>query len=301
MTPQLTKTRVASVGSYIVISPVRNEAAYLPLTIESMVNQSLKPICWVIVNDGSTDGTVQVAENAARSHPWIRVVSLPDRGYRKAGGGVVAAFYAGYKCIEAEKWDYLVKLDGDVSFGRDYFERCLLEFTRDPRLGITGGTICSDRGGSLQVESAGDPQFHVRGATKIYSAACWQAIGGLIHAPGWDTLDEVKANMLGWTSRTLRDVKIVHHRETGAAYGAWKDRVKSGLANYIAGYHPLFMFLKCVQRLWHRPYIIGGIGLLYGFVKGYVTGIPQVEDRALIKYFRQQQVNRLLGRKSLWD
>lgn len=291
----------AGAAAYIVISPVRNEAAYLPLTIQSMVRQSIRPLLWLIVNDGSTDETARIAEDAARSHPWIRVVNLPDRGYRKAGGGVVDAFYAGYKLIEAERWDYLVKLDGDMSFDTDYFEKCLREFTMDPSLGIAGGTVCSDRGGGfLEVESPGDPLFHVRGATKIYSAPCWQAIGGLIHAPGWDTLDEVKANMLGWTTRTLRHVKIIHHRQTGAAYGTWRDRVKSGLANYIAGYHPLFMVCKCVQRLWKRPYVIGGIGLMYGFTKGYLAGVSQVQDRALIKYFRRQQINRLLGRKSLW-
>ncbi|HWQ93344.1 MAG TPA: hypothetical protein VN673_16855 [Clostridia bacterium] len=196
---------------------------------------------------------------------------------------------------------YLVKLDGDVSFSPDYFERCFAQFMADPRLGIAGGTICSSHEGELVVESRNDPVFHVRGATKIYSAACWQAIGGLIHAPGWDTLDEVKANMLGWSSRTLKGIKIAHHRETGAAYGAWKDRVKSGLANYIAGYHPLFMFLKCLRRLAEKPYVVGGCGLWFGFLKGYITRVPQVNDRALIQYFRQQQINRLMGRRSLWD
>jgi hypothetical protein len=194
----------------------------------------------------------------------------------------------------------LVKLDGDLSFDLDYFENCFARFEQDDKLGIAGGTICSNAGGIIEAEAKDDPRFHVRGATKIYRFACWRDIGGLVKAPGWDTLDEVKANMLGWTTSTLSGINAVHHRPTGAAYGAWNDRVKGGMANYISGYHPLFMLLKCVKRMVEKPYLVGGFGLLYGFAKGYLNKIPQVEDRALIQYFREQQINRLLGRKSLW-
>jgi len=107
--------------------------------------------------------------------------------------------------------------------------------------------------------------------------------------------------MLGWKTRTLAGINVHHHRPTGAAYGAWNDRVKSGMANYIAGYHPLFMLLKAMKRMGEKPYLVGGCGLLFGFCKGYVKKIPQVEDKPLISYFRQQQINRLLGRKSLWS
>jgi biofilm PGA synthesis N-glycosyltransferase PgaC len=285
---------------YVVISPVRNEAEHLRLTIDSMAAQTLRPLRWVIVNDGSTDGTDRVARDAAERHPWIIAVDRPDRGFRKAGGGVVEAFYEGYRTIEGLVWAFLIKLDGDVSFDPDYFRKCLEQFDRDPHLGIGGGTVCCRAGGLIFPEAKNDPMFHVRGATKIYRRACWEGIGGLIQAPGWDTLDEVKANMMHWTTRTFPEIRLLHHRPTGGAYGAWSDRVKNGTANYIAGYHPLFMFLKCVKRMTERPYLVGSCGLLFGFIKGYLTQIPQVEDRDLIRYFRQQQINRLLGRKSLW-
>jgi poly-beta-1,6-N-acetyl-D-glucosamine synthase len=285
---------------YVVISPVRNEEKYLALTVDSMVAQTIKPIRWVIVNDGSQDKTGQIADQAARSNPWITVVNRPDRGFRKAGGGVVESFYEGYRLI-TESWDYLVKLDGDLSFSPDYFESCFERFEQDGQLGIAGGTICCQKGEFIEAEFKADPRFHVRGATKIYRAACWNQIGGLIQAPGWDTLDEVKANMLGWTTCTLSGLDLIHHRPTGGAYGTWNDRVKGGMANYISGYHPLFMLLKCARRMAAQPYIVGGLGLLFGFVKGYLRRIPQVQDKALIKYLRQQQMNRLLGRKSLWS
>src|SRR4051794_34663023 len=110
--------------NYVVISPVRNEAQYLPLVISSMVRQTIKPAHWILVNDGSTDQTRPIAEEAARAKAWIRVVNRQDRGFRKAGGGVVESFYDGYRFIEHESWDYVVKLDGDLSFEPDYFERC---------------------------------------------------------------------------------------------------------------------------------------------------------------------------------
>jgi biofilm PGA synthesis N-glycosyltransferase PgaC len=287
--------------NYVVVSPVRNEEQYLGLTINSMVAQTIPPVQWIIVNDGSTDQTRSIAEGAAKAHPWIQVVNRADRGIRKAGGGVVEAFYDGYQTIKPESWDYLVKLDGDLSFEAGYFEKCFEHFHENERLGISGGTICSLVRGVLEEESKNDPRFHVRGATKIYRRECWQDIGGLIYAPGWDTLDEVKANMCGWVTRTLPGINIHHHRPTGAAYGAWNDRVKGGMANYIVGYHPLFMFLKCVRRMAEKPYLVGGFGLWFGYLKGYVKRVPQVEDKALIAYFRQQQINRLLSRKSLWS
>jgi poly-beta-1,6-N-acetyl-D-glucosamine synthase len=286
---------------YVVITPVRNEEKYLPLTIRSMLAQTIRPKAWIIVNDGSTDKTGHIAEDAARSNAWIKVLHRPDRGFRKAGGGVISAFYEGYRLVGDDSWDYLVKLDGDLSFDEDYFQRCFREFDGNPRLGVAGGTICSCIGGIVEAESKIDPAFHVRGATKIYRAACWRQIGGLTPAPGWDTLDEVKANMLGWVTRTLADINAIHHRPTGAAYGKWHDNVKGGLANYIAGYHPLFMFLKCIRRVVEKPYLLESSALLVGFLKGYVKRIPQVEDKELIRYFRQEQMNRLLGRKSLWS
>jgi biofilm PGA synthesis N-glycosyltransferase PgaC len=285
---------------YVVVTPVRNEEKYLGLLIDSMVAQTVQPVCWVIVNDGSTDQTGQIAEVAAQAHSWIKVVNRADRGFRKAGGGVVDSFYEGWRLVENLRRDYVVKLDGDLSFAPDYFERCFQAFEEDAKLGVAGGTICCMKGGRLEAEYKKDPRFHVRGAVKIYKEACWEAIGGLIPAPGWDTLDEVKANMLGWTSRTL-EIDVHHHRPTGAAYGTWADQVKGGLANYISGYHPLFFLLKCGQRMFRPPYLIGGLGLMYGYTKGFIQHVPQVDDKDLIKYFQAQQINRLLGRKNLWS
>ena len=290
-----------SVPSYIIISPVRNEASFLPGTIESIAGQRIRPRLWIVVNDGSNDDTGRIAESASSQHPWIRVIHRTDRGFRQAGSGVIDAFYDGYKTISDTAWDFLVKLDGDVTLKPDYFEACLQRFQTNPKLGIGGGTVCGLFDGELRPEADYDPKFHVRGATKIYKRDCWEAIGGLIHAPGWDTLDEVKANMLGWETRTFPEIRLHHHRPAGGAYGGWNNWVKNGLANYKVGYHPLFMVAKILHRLFQRPYFTMSAGLFVGFFSGYLRRIPQIEDRAAIRYFRQQQLNRLFGRRSLWD
>ena len=286
--------------SYVVITPARNEGGNLPHTIRSMAAQTVRPCRWVIVDDGSSDETGMLVDAAAREHDWIVAVHRNDRGFRKQGGGVVEAFYDGYARIEANSWEFLVKFDADLSFEPDYFENCLRRFAEDSRLGIGGGLISHDVRGKLVSESPGDPVFHVRGATKIYRRECWETIGGLLRAPGWDTVDELKANMMGWTTRTFRDVPVRHHRFTGTADGVWKNQVKFGMSNYIAGYHPVFMAVKCVRRIFRYPYGIGALGLWWGFCKGYLNRAAQVPDRDLIRYVRRQQFNRLLFRPSLW-
>ncbi|MGD0812286.1 MAG: glycosyltransferase family A protein [Verrucomicrobiota bacterium] len=285
---------------YVIICPVRNEEDFLDFTIESVRSQTLRPTIMVIVNDGSTDGTGQVAKKAAAQSDWIRIVDRADRGYRKPGGGVIDAFYDGFTEIGVAEWEFVIKLDGDLSFSPDYFERCFARFEKDPKLGIGGGTVCKEVSGQLIPESTVDPAFHVRGATKIYRKRCWEQIGGLIRAPGWDTVDEVKANMLGWVTYSFPDIRIHHHRPAGQAQGVWKDWFKNGLANYTAGYHPLFMFFKCIRRFICKPYAISSIGLMAGFLSGYIKRVPQVEDEEFIRYFQEQQIRRLTLRSSLW-
>ena len=288
-----------SVPSYAIITPARNEGQYLQKTIDCVSGQTLRPLAWVIVNDGSTDNTREIIDSAAKQYPWIKGVHRPDRGFRQNGGGVIEAFYEGYSLVTEEKWDYLVKLDADLTFGPDYFASSFDRFIQDPKLGIGGGVICDEIDGILVEESAGDPPFHVRGATKIYRQACWEALGGLIKAPGWDTLDEIKANMLGWKTGTFRDLKLHQHRKTGGADGCWKNWVKNGLANYITGYHPVFMLAKCVRRGIHTGSVAIAAGLGWGFLSGYLKRLPKAEPK-LVRYVRQEQVKRLLLRRSLW-
>jgi len=134
---------------------------------------------------------------------------------------------------------------------------------------------------------------------KIYRRECFAAIGGLIQAPGWDTVDQVTAAMLGWKTRTFFDIPLVHHRPTGGAYGIWRDSIKNGMANYVTGYQPLFMACKCVRRTFRRPHR-AGVALWLGFMQGYWRRIPRVPNAAMIRYLRRQQWRALTFQSSLW-
>lgn len=283
---------------YVIITPARDEEEYLSRTIESVIAQTVRPVQWIIVNDGSRDRTGEIIDRFASEYSWVTARHRPNRGFREAGGGVVATFNDGFEQIQAADWEFLVKLDADLSFSAEYFEQCFRQFDHDPRLGIGGGAIYHEADGKLELEKT--PKFHVRGATKIYRRACWDQLGGLVKAPGWDTIDEVKANMLGWTTRSFVDLRVSHSRFTGAAAGVWKDSVKNGRANYVTGYHPLFMIAKCVRRIVQKPYLHGAVGLMWGFVSGYWCNVPRVQDPQLIRYTRAQQMRRILLLESIW-
>ena len=285
---------------YVVITPARDEAAHIGLTIGSMVAQTVLPVEWVIVNDGSTDNTAAILDAAAVRHPWIHVCHRSDRGRRLAGLGVMQAVSEGLRCLTTTEWDFLVKLDADLSFEPDYFARCLTHFRLEPRLGIGGGVVCHREGDKRVAEGQGDPPFHVRGATKIYRQACWKDIGGLYPQTGWDTIDEVKANMRGWHTRTFGELGLLQHRITGGADGPWRDAVKNGRANYITGYHPMFMLCKCLRRLLRQPWGGGAAGLAWGYFGSYLQPVLRVPDGDLIRYVRAQQWRRLSFRSSLW-
>jgi biofilm PGA synthesis N-glycosyltransferase PgaC len=283
---------------YVIVTPVRDEERYIEETIASVCVQSVRPTEWVIVNDGSTDRTGEILDRYAAQLPWIRVVHRTNRGFRKSGGGVMEAFNDGYHTLLCHDWEFIVKLDGDLSFSGDYFEKCFQKFEMDHQLGIGGGEIYHKVSTGLKLEA--NPRFHVRGATKIYRRDCWEAIGGLWPAPGWDTIDEVKANMLGWKTYSFEQLRLIHHRFTGSAEGLLRDRVKHGVACCISGYHPLFVVASCLRRLGQKPYITGAAAIFYGFIKGYFGHIPRVNDKDLIAYMRRQQLRRLCGMQTIW-
>jgi poly-beta-1,6-N-acetyl-D-glucosamine synthase len=287
-------------NQYVIVTPVRDEIRHVERTLNSVARQTLLPLRWVIVDDGSTDGTAELLDHFALGHHWIRIIHRTNRGYRAAGGGVMDAFYAGFELAAQEPWDFVVKLDADLSFDADYFEQCFARFNSDARLGVAGGIVYSQEACGLELDSAGDPPFHVRGATKIYRRACWEQISPLIKAPGWDTVDEVRANCLGWTTRTFEELRLIQHKPTGSADGAWRDSFKNGKANYLTGYHPAFMLAKCARRLLRRPYGVQAAGLLAGFLCSYLERLPHMADAKTVRYLRRQQLRRLFLRPSIY-
>jgi glycosyltransferase involved in cell wall biosynthesis len=283
---------------YVLVTPVRDEETYLPLTIESVVRQTIPPVEWVIVNDGSKDNTAKIIDEAAQRFSWIKGIHRKDRGYRKWGAGIIEAFYDGFHALTCTEWEFMCKLDGDLSFDSGYFEATFRKFAECPKLGIGGGVLYHVHNGRRTLER--HPTFHVRGGVKIFRRACWDALGGLWVGPGSDTADEVKANMLGWSSLSFSDLEIQHHRWTGATLGLWGGAAKNGKTDYVCGYHPIFLLAKAAVRLSQRPFIVGSLALVYGYMAAYLQGMPRVDDPELIRYLQRQQLARLAGKETIW-
>lgn len=282
---------------YVVVTPARDEARHIGATIRSMKAQARPPAKWIIVDDGSSDETAAIVRSAARDWPVVELIQRTDRGHRRAGGGVVEAVMEGVAAIDTE-WDYLVKLDADLTFGPEYFSTCLDAFAFDPTLGIVGGTVWNvARDGTRTAES--HPDFHVRGATKIYRRRCWEDIGGLEPVPGWDTIDEITANKRNWRTRTI-DAPIDQLRPTGQAAGQWNNWVKNGRAAYLSGYDPVFVTARAISRVPRSPHVAAPVGLMWGYLRSAARREPKSVDRSLQRYVRQQQRRRLTGRETIW-
>ena len=284
---------------YIMITPTKNDADLLEKTAKCVLQQTILPQRWVIVNDASTDRTPQLLRELETEHDWIEAIHNPeihDNGFRRIGGQAVV--HAVLEKIETQAYDFIVRMDCDVLFEQDFIQSLFDKFRRDEQLGIASGICYVHELGKTVEEKT--PRFHTRGPFKVYLTACFQAIGGLNPNEGWDTLDEIKANMLGWRTHSFRDLRIIHQRKTQTSQGALKGQKNMGFVAYYTGYHPLFMLVRSLRRMCDRPFFLSGLYMLAGYVQGYLQREPQVDDPQLIRYMRKQQINKLLGKKTIW-
>lgn len=212
-------------NKYVIITPVKNEEVHFKPTIQSVINQELKPSKWVIINDGSTDGTKELIDNLAKEYNWIHPVHNEPREFRKPGGEFVLE--KGFSVINVKDYDFIVKMDGDLSFKEDFFKKIFEEFDKNPKLGIASG-VCYVKEGDSMVEEK-HPVVHTRGPLKTYRTQCFIDIKGIEPELGWDTIDEMRANMLGWKTSTISNLKIHHLRKTQTAKG-----VLNGVRNVAA-------------------------------------------------------------------
>jgi poly-beta-1,6-N-acetyl-D-glucosamine synthase len=277
--------------SYIVITPAKNESDYIRFTIKSMINQSIKPQKWIIVDDGSTDSTYEIIKEAEQNNNWIKIIRKNTLDKRAPGANVVNAFNYGLSTIK-EDYNYLVKLDADLEFDEDYFEKLIKQFEINSNLGIAGGyCVNSIRGEKIKMDNT--PEFHVRGATKMYRQKCFIEIGGLMPKFGWDGIDEMKAMMLGWETKSFRDILVFHLRPTGKETGLLRYAWRRGVLNYFMGYNPLYLVLSSINNFSKKPYILFGITLLAGYIYSYITNSEQINDKNLIKFIKQFQSQRI--------
>jgi glycosyltransferase involved in cell wall biosynthesis len=281
--------------SYVLISPCRDEARFIRQTLDSVVAQSVRPARWVIVDDGSTDETPGILAQYAQEHDWIRVVTRPDRGRRSVGPGVVDAFYAGYETIDAARYDYLCKLDLDLRLPPRYFERLMERMEQNPRLATCSGKAYIERGGRLVNEGHGDDTS--LGMTKFYRADRFRAIGGFVREVMWDGIDCHRCRMLGWDARSWDDpdLRFVHLRPMGSSqHNILVGRMRHGYGQYFMGTGLLWMVATAVYRIPERPYVVGGLFILWGWLRSALRGLPRYDDLEFRRFLRRYHRRALL-------
>lgn len=277
---------------YVLITPVRNEAQHIELTLRSMAAQTRKPLKWVIVSDGSTDGTDQIVRSYAASHAWIDLLRMPDRPERHFAGKV-HAFQAGYSHLAGLEFDVVGNLDGDVSFGPRHFEYLLGQMAENPALGVAGAPF---REGSFQYDYRFSNIENVWGGCQLFRRKCFEDIGGYTPLKGGciDHVAVLSARLHGWETRTFTGSVCLHHRQMGTAQnGGIKARFKLGVKDYSVGNHPLWQLARTFYQITKPPLIVGGLALGWGYGWSLMKREKPVVPQELVVFVRQEQMHRL--------
>jgi poly-beta-1,6-N-acetyl-D-glucosamine synthase len=281
--------------SYVLITPARNEADHIAKTLESVVAQTVLPLRWVIISDGSTDGTDAIVERFQAGRPWIHLIKLPPRAERHFAAKVLA-FRAGQERVSALAHDVIGNVDGDVSFPADYFEFLLAKMEESPELGVAGTHYVE--GGFHSFKDSYINVNHVNGQIQLFRRACFEQIGGYqpIKGGGIDWVAVTSARMKGWQTYSFGERVFHHHRVMGTAGGnVLQARFHYGTKDYFLGGHPLWQVARSLFQLAKPPYVVGGLALLAGYLWSWLTRCKRPVTRELMTFHRSEQMARLKG------
>ena len=280
--------------AYLLITPARNEGAYIEKTIKSVISQTILPKRWIIVSDGSTDRTDEIVRRYEQRYDWIELVRRPEHMDRQFAAKV-HCFNAGYEKVKDIEYDIIGNLDADISFDADYFEFLLAKFAERPKLGV-GGTPFVEG-----LESY-DYRFtnieHVSGACQLFRRECFEEIGGYIPIKGGgiDWAAVTTARMKGWETRTFTEKNCFHHKKLGTgSNGALMAIFKHGQKDYFLGGHPVWEVFRACYQMKSRPFIISGLLLLSGYAWAYLRRVERPVSNDLVRFIRREQMHRLKG------
>jgi poly-beta-1,6-N-acetyl-D-glucosamine synthase len=285
------------VSRYVLITPVKNECSTIGFTIQSVVRQTLPPLEWVIVSDGSTDGTDAIILEAAKNVPFIRYLRLDNRP-KRGFDSVVFVLEVGIRSLITVDYDYIGVLDGDVRFPADYYHRLCAEFSREPSLGLIGGWVRDVINGEFRHEKQNWKE--VAGATQFFTRECFRAIGGLtpLKEGGWDAVTCVSARMNGYRTQTFPSIVMEHLKPRNYALGNPISRKwQMGVRDYILGSAAVFEFLKCASRISEVPWLIGSVARFCGYCSCFIRGKTSPLPAALLQFTREEQWARVLRRQ----
>lgn len=281
---------------YVIITPAKNEDKYIEYTINSVCSQTLRPFEWIIVDDSSSDNTPLIVEKYASIHNWIKLVKKNNYAEKRSGGSkVVRAFNTGLNNLTLNDYDFIVKLDADLTLPNYYFDFVANEFQKNNKIGICGGICAIKKDGKILDEKSAE--YHIRGPIKAYRKECFQEIGGLMETFGWDGIDEFLAMYHGWELKRLSNLKVIHHRETGKETGQFLYSIKIGDFCYKIGYDPFLLFLRSLNRAFSANInLISGIGVFGGYLKA-IFSTPKIltkEQRMFIRHFQYSRIKEYL-------
>jgi cellulose synthase/poly-beta-1,6-N-acetylglucosamine synthase-like glycosyltransferase len=283
---------MSTLPSYVLITPARNEAQFIELTLKSMTAQTVRPLKWIVVSDGSTDGTDDIVKRYAEVHPWIELVRMPERTERHFAGKV-GAFNAGLERVRHLSYEVIGNLDADVSFDAEYFDFVLRRFADNPELGV-GGTPF--REGSFQYDYRFTSIEHVSGQVQLFRRRCFEEIGGYVprKVGGVDHVAVISARMHGWQTRTFPEKTYVHHRQMSTAtQHALLVPLRGGRADYLLGSHPVWELCRCLYQMTRPPYVVGGMLRAAGFAWAAITRVERQVPPDLVRFRGREQMRRL--------
>jgi glycosyltransferase involved in cell wall biosynthesis len=270
--------------TYGAVTPARNEENNLRRLAAAMLAQHVRPVVWVIVENGSVDRTLDIARELEQAHPWVRVLrTQASDGYDRTSA-YMTAFHGGVDALEGGG-DVVVKLDADVSFEPDYFSVLLQAFEEDPDLGIASGTLLEQRGGVWQeIVLLGD---HCWGPTRAYRRACLDVVLPLDDGVGYSVIDETRAHLAGFNTRMLRELPFRHHRAEGAREGgSWSEWLRQGAAAHYTGYRFSYCLVRAAYRAMRDP---AAVALPAGYVLSLVRRRPRYGDLTVVDALRERQ------------
>src|SRR3990167_5317589 len=279
--------------SYVLITPARNEDANIEKTIKSVISQTLLPMKWVIVSDGSTDRTDEIVKRYLVANSWIELIRMHERRDRSFAAKV-HCFNAGYERVNNIKYDVIGCLDADISFESDYIEFLLTKFAENPKLGVAGTPFVEN--GYSSVTDSFEGERHVAGGCQLFRRKCFEEIGGYIpnKAGGIDWIAVTTARMKGWRTQSFKERYFFHYRSLGTAQNSLLESTFNyGRKDYYLGGHPLWETLRVVYRMTKKPYIIGGIALLSGYLWAFLTQVKRPVTNELMAFHRQEQMQKL--------
>lgn len=280
------------IGQYIIITPMRNEVRTVETTLKALLAQTLLPRKWIILDDGSSDGSELIVARYAQQYPWILHIKMKDRGYDFVGQGVADLLNYGLDMLKSEEpVEFVAKLDADMDFADDYFETMIREMRQQPYLGIVSGHPYVFEGGIKVFER--HSAFFPSGTARLYRASYLNDIGYFVSSVGWDTVDILRMRMHGYLTKICYNVPIHHMRRMGTRQGYINGMVRDGRNNYLTGYTPWFLVIRAFFNARYYPYLLRTACMIFGYFSAYFKGLPRAVTKQEYQFHAKLQKNRL--------